>query len=121
MRIDGSLPMNPTDLQQKRDEVKTQDFENLLQQAKENNDEKKLMDACKQFEAVFVNMLLKNMRNTIPDGGFIEKSYQREVFEGMLDEKLAEQIAGGQGIGLARQMYNQMARSLKVNSVQDEE
>ena len=121
MRIDGSLPMNQIDAKSKKDEMKTEEFKSLLEQAQKNQDEKKMMDACRQFESVFVNMLLKNMRSSIPEGGFIERSYPREMFEGMFDEKMAEEIAKGQGMGLAKQMYGQLSRSMKIKNIENEE
>ncbi|AOT70057.1 rod-binding protein [Geosporobacter ferrireducens] len=121
MKIDGNLPVNQIDAKSKKDEVKTEEFKNLLEQAQKNQDEKKLMDACRQFESVFVNMLLKNMRNAIPEGGFIERSYPREIFEGMFDEKIADEIAKGQGIGLAKQMYGQLSKTMKIKKIENEE
>ncbi|MEC8930012.1 MAG: rod-binding protein, partial [Candidatus Latescibacterota bacterium] len=44
-----------------------------------------LREASRQFEAVFLNQMLKAMRETVGDGGLIEKSQGEEVFQGMLD------------------------------------
>ncbi|SHI60873.1 Rod binding protein [Geosporobacter subterraneus DSM 17957] len=121
MKIDGNLPIHQVDIKNKKEEVKTEEFKNLLEQAQKSQDEKKLMDACRQFESVFINMLLKNMRNSIPEGGFIEKSYPREIFEGMFDEKMADEVSKGQGIGLAKQMYSQLSRTMKIKKIDGEE
>ncbi|MCT4619039.1 MAG: rod-binding protein [Marinisporobacter sp.] len=93
--------------------VKDDSFQKSFEKAKESKDDKKLMDACRQFETVFVNMMMKNMRNTIQEDGIIKKSYGREIFEGMLDEKLAEESSKGQGIGLAKNMYEQLSKYKK--------
>ena len=81
------------------------------------DDPKKLMEACRQFEAVFINMMLKEMRSTVPDGGLTEKSQGREIFESMYDEKLSEEMSKGQGIGLAKQMYRQLSRTYNVTNI----
>jgi flagellar protein FlgJ len=96
-----------------KNKVKDDSFQKAFEKVKELKDDKKLMDACKQFETVFVNIMMKNMRNTIHEDGIIKKSNGREIFEGMLDEKLAEESSKGQGIGLAKSMYKQMAKYKK--------
>ncbi|QEK13206.1 hypothetical protein FQB35_13515 [Crassaminicella thermophila] len=113
------MKINPISLspinkgQYEKSKVKEDSFKNALEQAKKAKDDKKLLDACRQFESMFVNMMLKNMRNTIKEDGFIKKSYAREIFEGMLDEKLAEEASKGQGIGIAKEMYKQLSMKYK--------
>ncbi|MBB6216362.1 flagellar protein FlgJ [Anaerosolibacter carboniphilus] len=119
MKIDGSLPISTNQGQYKKDEVQAENFQKTFEKAKENQDEKRLMQTCKELESVFVNMMFKNMRATVPSDGFIEKSFGRETFEGMLDEKIAETLAKGQGVGLAQQMYKQLSRNLKNQSPED--
>ncbi|SCY87154.1 rod-binding protein [Alkaliphilus peptidifermentans] len=77
-------------------------------------DSQKLMEVCKQFESVFINMMLKQMRSTVGDGGLTEKSHGREIFESMYDETLSDEIASGQGIGLAKDLYKQLTAYQKV-------
>ncbi|QUH24941.1 rod-binding protein [Serpentinicella alkaliphila] len=78
-----------------------------------SDDEKKMMQACKDFEAIFVNLMLKQMRSTISHSDLVEKSYAREIFESMQDEKLAEEMTKGQGVGLAQQLYKQLSRNMR--------
>ncbi|TCO78814.1 rod-binding protein [Marinisporobacter balticus] len=99
--------------QYEKSKVEDNAFEKIFEQAKDSKDEEKLKDACRQFESVFMNMLMKNMRNTIHDDGIMEKSYAREMFEGMLDEKIADEASKGEGMGLAQQMYKQLAKHMK--------
>jgi len=103
----------------KTTEQNTQQFKEILEKAKENNDPEALKSACKNFEAIFVNILLKNMRNTVVEGGLIEKSHAREIFEGMLDEKIAEEVSKGQGIGIAKLMYEQLSKSMNSKEEND--
>jgi flagellar protein FlgJ len=71
-----------------------------------------LKGAAKQFEAVFVNMLLKSMRESLPqDGPF--QSDQSRMYTGMLDQQLAQDIAG-KGIGLADMLVKQLERHPSV-------
>lgn len=114
-----SLQNNLSQAQVKSAEQKTESFKETLEKAKENNDPKALKSVCKNFEAIFVNMLLKNMRNTVVDGGLIEKSHAREIFEGMLDEKIAEEVSKGQGIGIAKLMYEQLSKNMNSKEEND--
>lgn len=82
---------------------------------KHTEDPEKLMEVCKEFESIFINIILKQARNTQQIGGFEERSYAREIFEEMQDEQLAQCMAKGQGIGLAQKLYKQLSRSLIIN------
>jgi len=97
----------------KNPETNLKSFEDVLKAAQQSKDSVKLKAACEQFEAVFIQMMMKNMRNTVQDGGFIEKSYAREMFEGMFDEEIAKEVAKGQGIGISQMMYDQLSQSIK--------
>lgn len=88
-------------------------FKQILEAAQNSNDREKLQSACKNFEQIFTNILLKNMRRTVVDGGLVEKSHARETFEGMLDEEIAKEVSKGQGIGLSKLMYEQLSKNIK--------
>ena len=72
-----------------------------------------LREASRQFEAVFLNQMLKAMRETVGDGGLIEKSQGEEVFQGMLDEEWSKSLAGRHGSReLSEMLYRQLARQM---------
>ena len=72
--------------------------------------EKKLKKACADFEAILVYQLLKTMRQTIPKSGFLSGSHGKDTYEMMLDQKIADDLAKkGQGLGLQKMLYNQIA------------
>lgn len=76
--------------------------------------DKELLDACKSFESIFVNMMFKEMNKTVCESGLTEKSSGRKMFEEMYTEKLADDITqNGQGIGLAQVMFENMKRSMQ--------
>ena len=70
--------------------------------------EKALREAAKQFEVLFVNMLLKSMRQAAPQDGPLD-SEQTRMYTGMLDQQLAQAMAG-RGIGLAEVMAKQLSK-----------
>jgi peptidoglycan hydrolase FlgJ len=70
--------------------------------------EKAVREASKQFEVVFVNMLLKTMREAAPQNGPLD-SDQTRMYTGMLDQQLAQAMSA-RGIGLADIMARQLTR-----------
>lgn len=111
LSLDSSLSLSSTAAQTAADAEETEAFKAALEEAQESEDLEAIKDVCKEFESLFINMLLKQMRNTIPDGGLIEKSQAREMFESMLDEKISLEIAEGGGLGIADMMVKNLTSS----------
>lgn len=80
--------------------------------AAESYDAEGLQRAAEDFEAFFVQQLLSVMRQTVPEGGFLQKDHAHQVFEGMLDEALSGEIARAGGIGLANLLVAQLSAKL---------
>jgi flagellar protein FlgJ len=87
----------------------TQSLEQLRAQAKHSPDQA-LKAAAQQFEAVFLNMMLKSMREATPQDGMFD-SEQTKMFTGMLDQQLAQSMSS-RGVGLADIMVKQLSRNL---------
>lgn len=63
---------------------------------------------ARQVEGMFVQMMLKSMRDALPkDGAF--SSDQTRLFTSMYDQQIAQQMTAGKGLGLADMMVKQMA------------
>jgi len=84
-------------------------FEQMRAQARDGDSEA-LSGAAKQFESVFVQMMLKAMRDTVPDGGLFG-SEQSDFYEGMFDQQISLNIANGKGIGLAEVIERQLSKT----------
>ncbi|WP_353093762.1 rod-binding protein [Tissierella praeacuta] len=80
-----------------------------MENLKQDVDDKKLMDTCREFESIFVYMMLKEMKKNVPDdNGLVEKSQGTRIFEEMQLEELSKEMAkGDNGIGLAKILYKQ--------------
>lgn len=85
-------------------------FEAALKKAAESGDTVALKNVCKDFEAIFVQMIMKNMRNTVPDDGLFEKSQAQSIFEGMLDEEFSQKISSAGGFGLSDMLFTQLQK-----------
>jgi flagellar protein FlgJ len=86
----------------------TQSLAQLKLQAKQSPDQA-LKLAAQQFESVFMNMMLKSMRDATPQDGMMD-SEQTKMFTGMLDQQLAQSMST-RGIGLADMMVKQLSRN----------
>ncbi len=82
---------------------------------KDSGDETKLRQFSKDFEALFIQHLLKEMRKSMPKGGLIEKSLSMEWFESMFDESVSKEISQGTGIGMAKVIYEQLTQTANVD------
>lgn len=74
------------------------------------NDPKALKEAARQFEALFLQMVLKSMRDATPREGMFD-SEQTRMYESLLDQQLTQVLAGKGNTGLAAMIEKQLTRS----------
>ena len=67
-----------------------------------------LNEVAKQFESVFVSMMMKAMRNTLPKDGMFS-SNEMESYQEMFDQQLSLDLSRKGGLGLADLISRQMA------------
>ena len=80
-----------------------------------SEDDAALMYAAQKFEGYFLQMMFRAMRDTVnSDGGILPQSETQRIFQDMLDEQTAIAAANGGGLGLARQIFNQMTAHRSV-------
>jgi flagellar protein FlgJ len=89
--------------------VEAQGLEALKRQARQSPDAA-LKQAAQQFESVFMNMMLRAMREATPQDGMFD-SDQTRMFTGMLDQQLAQTMSA-RGVGLADVMVKQLSRGM---------
>ncbi len=81
---------------------------NSLRQSAKQNSPDALKASAQQFEGVFINMMLKSMRQATAAAGQ-EQSQDGQLYTSMLDQQLSQTMAQ-RGIGLADMMLRQMQR-----------
>lgn len=74
-----------------------------------------LQQVAKQFEGIFIQMMLKSMR-AASFGDPIFDSNQSEFYRDMLDQQVALDMADKKGIGLAEAMVRQLERNLPATA-----
>ncbi len=67
-----------------------------------------LKPVARQVEGMFVQMMLKSMREALPKDGLFG-SDQTRLYTSMYDQQIAQQMTAGKGLGLAEMMVKQMA------------
>jgi flagellar protein FlgJ len=82
-------------------------LEKLRTEANQTPD-KAIRGAAKQFETLFINQLLKSMRDASPQDGIMD-SEQTRMYTGMLDQQLAQAMSA-RGVGLADVMVKQLSK-----------
>ncbi|NMB38067.1 MAG: hypothetical protein GX994_00635 [Firmicutes bacterium] len=73
-----------------------------------SSSQKELKDTAEQFESLFIQQLLTQMRKTVPDSDLFGDRKAEKLFESMLDEQLSIEMARAGGIGLSDIIYRQM-------------
>ncbi len=68
-------------------------------------------EAARQFEALFMNELMKSMRATTLDSGLMDGGSGGEMATGMLDQQFAGQLTGMPG-GLSEAIMKQLERQM---------
>ena len=66
-----------------------------------------LEEVAAQFESIFLQQMLKSMRDATMKSELFDSS-QMDTYQGMADQQLALKLAENGGIGLARMMVEQM-------------
>lgn len=80
------------------------------------NDEKRLMETCRDFESIFLGELISSMRKTIPKNGLLGNSFGQDVFQSMLDDEYAKQMALSRSTGLAEILFQQLRPDLTTRT-----
>ncbi len=74
-----------------------------------------IKEVCKDFESLFLNYLLKEMRATIPKSSLFGGSSAEKIYTSLFDEELSKNLAQNGGIGLAKTIENHLSKNLNNN------
>ncbi len=76
-------------------------------------DETQLRRVCLEFESIFIQTMMKAMRNTIPQTTFFGKQWGKEIFESLFDAEICKMVSQKGGLGLGKILYEQMIQKLE--------
>lgn len=86
---------------------------NATDYSKATDDE--LMEVCKDFEAYFVEQVIKSMEKMIPKDEDSETSKYLDYFGDTLTQELASAVTEQNDLGLAQMLYEQMKRNYSIS------
>ncbi|MCP4744594.1 MAG: flagellar biosynthesis protein FlgJ [Desulfobacteraceae bacterium] len=69
---------------------------------------KSLQKTCNDFESLFINYMMKQMRQTVPQNGVFSGNSAEKLYTTMLDSEMSKNIAHRGGIGLASMLLRQL-------------
>jgi hypothetical protein len=67
-----------------------------------------LRQVSKNFESIFMQMMLKEMRNSVEKSSLLGNSQATEIFESLHDEQLSKQLSYSGGIGIGDLIYQKL-------------
>ena len=106
--IKPTLEIQPPDVNRRMDQV--QRALSAERPASDAPTDAELEKACQEMESIFLNFLLKEMRNTINKSGFISGGTAENIYTGMLDAEISKVISARGGIGLSKILYEQLGQ-----------
>lgn len=74
--------------------------------------QKALKSTARQFDAVFIQMMLKSMREATPEDGILDSNDSKQ-YTSMLDQQLAQQLSS-KGVGVADALIKQLSRNMGI-------
>jgi len=86
-----------------------------LRQSAKSGSPEALKGAAQQFEAMFVNMMMKSMRDATPQDGPMD-SQTTKSFTTMLDQQMSQNIAK-KGVGLADMLVKQLSNKTDAQAL----
>ena len=94
-------------------------LQNTLDGVKGTASKDELMDACRQFEAYFVEQMFKSMMKTVLSEGNTSNytSTMMDYYKDQMVQSMAEESTAQGGFGLAQMLYEQMKRNYGVSEI----
>ncbi len=70
--------------------------------------DKKLHGVADMYEQHFIREMMKQMRSTVTEGGFVKANNAEKIFQEQLDDQYADQWQKSGGIGFSKIIYDQL-------------
>jgi flagellar protein FlgJ len=74
--------------------------------------DKRLKDACKDFEALFLSTILKQMRKTVEKSELFGSDPAEDTFQEMMDVEVGKSAAKTSSMGIADMLYRQLTSDM---------
>ncbi len=93
-------------------------LEQQLKSDYSNSTDEELMDACKQFEAYFLELMFKEMMKTIPknEDNAASTTNMLDYYKDQMIQGIAKESTEQNSLGLAQTLYEQMRRNYGLDN-----
>lgn len=116
MEISGLGNIYQEYLTKQTEDAQTEKVKDTLSKDYATATEAELMDACKQFEAYFLEQVFKQMEKTVPKNEEMSgpTSTLVDYFKDAARQEMASQATEREGLGIAQMLYEQMKRNYNL-------
>lgn len=90
--------------------------DSLTSHASRERDLAKVKELAKDFEAVFLEQMLRTMRSSVQKSGLVDGGNAEEIYRSMLDGEYAKLMAGQGTSGLSQMIERQLLQTMGVKS-----
>lgn len=78
---------------------------------KTDNDTAQIKQLAEEFESLFLGIVLKSMRDTVPKDGLVNGGNAEEIYRSMLDTEYSKQMARQRSTGLANNIEDYLLKA----------
>jgi flagellar protein FlgJ len=104
MSVISGLPIDDT--------IKTLKPQGTEKAAVSEKDKIAVKKVAREFEALFVGMLLKSMRETVGKDSLTNGGHGEEVYRSLLDQEYAKAISANNGLGISGLLEKELLKSM---------
>ena len=105
-----------TDYMTDTNRVAAENLQKQLEESAKAKENEALFDACKQFEAYFLEQMFKAMQKTVPnystEGMTGSSSSLMDYYKEQMIQQVAADTTEQSSLGLAQMLYEQMKRNM---------
>lgn len=98
--------------------VRGEGFEDLyrLENLARRDPDRALRAACREFEAIFLETLLRGLDRTVMRSGFFPETLEARIYRDFYYQELARDLSG-HGLGIADLLYRQLAKYAELKDL----
>jgi Rod binding domain-containing protein len=82
----------------------------------EKLDREKLKKACTEFESLMIFQMMKSMRQSSPQNGFLGMGPGQDIYQNLFDQEMSKSLARRGGLGIGEKIYRQMMQRMEKES-----
>ncbi len=82
--------------------------QNLVRQSKREQDREKIAELSKDFESIFLQIVLKSMRGTVNKSGLMDGGNAEDIYQSMLDSEYSKVMSRTGSTGLSDAIERQL-------------